>query len=86
MVLKTIGGYIKGAGAQEENLYRRTNFFQIVDDPYQQWNSFRNWNYPLPEFGGLYIPNAYVFRKSELNGYAFLEKPEFMSFVAVYGN
>jgi len=43
------GGYRKGAGAQEENLHRRTNLFQCLEDPYQLVN--RSWSYPLPQFG-----------------------------------
>lgn len=75
------GGYRKGSNAQEENLFRRTNLFQCIDDPYQM-DQKREWSYPLPEFGGLYIKDAVVFRDSEENGYAFFKHPDSMSFIA----
>lgn len=46
-------------------------------------NPLRQWSYPLPRFGGLYVPHVTVFRGSEEAGYPFLNKPEFLSFVAV---
>ncbi|CAG8449880.1 12431_t:CDS:2 [Acaulospora colombiana] len=70
------GGYKSGAGAQEENLFRRTNLFQYHEPNKSEW-------YPIPEFGGAYCPNATVVRSSEPENYAFLEVPETMSFVAV---
>ena len=38
-----------GAGAQEENLHRRTNMFQCLADPYHQLEGKRDWNYDIPE-------------------------------------
>ncbi|KAG9295031.1 hypothetical protein G9A89_017825 [Geosiphon pyriformis] len=70
------GGYKAGAGAQEENLFRRTNLFQYHEPKRDDW-------YPIPEFGGIYCPNALVIRGSEQEGYEWLEVPETMSFVAV---
>jgi hypothetical protein len=49
-------GYRTGAGAQEENLFRRTNYFQVLGDPDEINDSNyceREWAYPLPEFCGL---------------------------------
>jgi hypothetical protein len=54
-----------------------------MEDPYMM-NAQKPWDYPLPDFGGLYIPNATVFRDSESNGYAYLKNPEEMSFIACY--
>ena len=34
----------------------------------------RTWSYPLPEFGGVYVPNVSIIRGSELKGYPFLNK------------
>lgn len=48
--LTQLGGYRKGAGAQEENLHRRTNLYACTDDPYLE-NPNRRWSYPLAEFG-----------------------------------
>jgi uncharacterized protein (TIGR02452 family) len=44
------GGYRKGSGAQEENLFRRTNLFHCMDDPYKIFPE-KDWEYPLPEYG-----------------------------------
>lgn len=33
-----------------ENLTRRTNLFQCLEDPYGS-DKGREWSYPLPEFG-----------------------------------
>ncbi|CAB4484245.1 hypothetical protein RhiirA1_533592 [Rhizophagus irregularis] len=70
------GGYKNGAGAQEENLFRRTNLFQYHESNKKDW-------YPIPEIGGIYCPNATIIRSSEQDQYEFLEVPEMMSFVAV---
>jgi len=43
----------------------------------------RNWSYPIPEFGGIYVKECLVIRDSEAKGYAFLEQPNTMSFVCV---
>jgi uncharacterized protein (TIGR02452 family) len=68
------GGYLHGAGAQEENLFRRTNLFQYHKYKEEQ-------RYPIPLFGGIYCPNSTVIKASEQEGYEFLEEPEKMSFV-----
>ncbi|RIA81599.1 hypothetical protein C1645_790068 [Glomus cerebriforme] len=70
------GGYLYGAGAQEENLFRRTNLFQYHEPKRDEW-------YPIPSFGGIYCPNSTVIKASEQEEYEFLEEPEKMSFVAV---
>lgn len=68
------GGYLYGSGAQEENLFRRTNLYQYHESNKDQW-------YPIPLLGGIYCPNATVIKASEQEGYELLEKPETMSFV-----
>ncbi|CAG8656600.1 17749_t:CDS:2 [Funneliformis caledonium] len=70
------GGYLYGAAAQEENLFRRTNLFQYHEQKKHEW-------YPIPLYGGIYCPNSTVIRASEQENYEFLENPEKMSFVAV---
>ncbi|KAL6056226.1 UBA domain-containing protein [Balamuthia mandrillaris] len=77
------GGYRSGAGAQEENLARRTNLFQCLEDPYKI-DSSRSWSYPLPEFGGVYSPRVCVFRSAESHGYAFMQKPDFLSIISAF--
>jgi len=76
------GGYLRGAGAQEENLFRRTNYFQSLEDSDHRDFS-RKWSYPLEEFSGVYSPEVFIIRQSEQNGYALLPQPLIMSFIAV---
>lgn len=74
------GGYRSGAGAQEENLFRRTNYFQFLEPGPDRPAEIA---YPLPEFAGIYSPQVDVLRGSEADGYPLLETPRRMSFVAV---
>ncbi|KAJ3441740.1 hypothetical protein M0812_13754 [Anaeramoeba flamelloides] len=76
------GGYMGGAGAQEENLFRRTNLFQLMSD--KKLIKQRSYRYPLND-ATLYCPNAIVFRDSEANGYKFLEKPYLCNFLCTAG-
>lgn len=64
------GGYRAGMGAQEENLHRRSNLFQCLEDPYHTQTA-RKWSYPLPEFGGVFSPLVTVFRHSESKVFLF---------------
>lgn len=75
-------GYENGAGAQEENLFRRTNLAFVLAD-IEGFDRKRKWHYPLPEFSSVYTPRAFVLRSSEQTGYAFLPQPVEMAFVAV---
>jgi hypothetical protein len=61
------GGYNNGAGAQEENLFRRTNLFQVLED-LDHLHPNRKWHYPLPEFSSVYSPSVFVIRSSEQTG------------------
>ena len=65
------GGYKDGSAAQEENLFRRTNLAFSLED-IDGYDLARNWTYPIPEFGGIHVPNVQVFRGSEQAGYPFL--------------
>ena len=84
------GGVQNGAGAQEENLFRRSNLFQSL---YQFAPFASNFGlhkskhqYPLDRnFGGIYTPHATVFRGTEQDGYPLLDTPYQMSFIAVAG-
>jgi len=73
------GGYLNGASAQEETLFRRTNYYQFLDPHHNQKSEF----YPFKEFGGIYSSNVLVFRKGETEGYPFMDYPVPLSFVAV---
>ena len=75
------GGYLHGAGAQEENIFRRSAAYLCLDHP--EVAPERDWAYPIPEFGAIYSPDVLVFRGEESAGYEMLERPEPMSFVAV---
>ncbi len=85
------GGVLSGAGAQEENLFRRTNLFlsmfQFAGYANQYGLDMHQKQYPLDrEYGGVYTPNATVFRGEEKDGYPMLGKDSFrMSFIAVPG-
>lgn len=83
------GGVVNGAGAQEENIFRRTNLlvslYQFVDYS-NQYNIERNdeHSYPLNrEKGGIYSKGITVFRTSESSGYDFMATPIKMDFVSV---
>ena len=73
------GGWRNGAGAQEESLFRRTNYLHSLIDPQRLGSKKR---YPLAEFGGVYSPGVLSFRANEASGYAFLPAPEPYSFIA----
>ena len=82
------GGVVNGAGAQEENLFRRTNLFLSL----YQFASFANEygikkhtkSYPLNKnTGGIYSADITVFRGSEKNGYCLLKNPYNVSIVTV---
>ncbi len=62
------GGYKSGAGAQEEDLFRRSNYVQSLEDP-DHLDSERSWKYPIPEFGGVYSPSVFVFRSGGPSGF-----------------
>ena len=76
------GGYRHGSGAQEENLHRRSNLFQCLEDP-DNVNPDSIWDYPIPNYGGIYSPNVCFIRGNEKNGYKFLKEPEYLSIVSV---
>ncbi|KAI6658687.1 hypothetical protein LOD99_10982 [Oopsacas minuta] len=74
------GGYMEGAGAQEENLCRRTTLWQNLMDPFGVGGE-RKWVYPIPEFGAIYSPKVLVFRGEEKSGYAYLAEPVRLGFI-----
>lgn len=82
------GGYKGGAGAQEENLFRRTNLLHVLANEGRWYNPKGkgvvppNKMYPLPDPSCLYSPSAFVLRASEANGYAWLPKPYEVAFIA----
>jgi uncharacterized protein (TIGR02452 family) len=82
------GGVHSGAGAQEENLFRRTNMFLSLfqfTEFARKYGLTRNAkSYPLDRnYGGAYSPHITVFRGSEANGYFLLKEPFVISVVSV---
>ena len=84
------GGYvIGGSGAQDENIFRRSNLFQSLYqfvDYAKEYGVERNPDnsYPLDRnSGGIYSRSVLIFRGSEKNGYCFLKKPFEISIVTV---
>lgn len=84
------GGVLKGSGAQEENLFRRTNLFQSLYRYHKIGKLFNvpkdkhNNKYPLDEnYGGIFSKNVVVFRKSENANYDFLNKPFLVDVISV---
>jgi uncharacterized protein (TIGR02452 family) len=84
------GGVYGGAGAQEENLFRRSNLFRSMykyaefAGQYGLEESRQPEHYPLDrDFGGVYTPDAVVFRGTEQDGYPLLDAYYRMSFIAV---
>lgn len=70
------GGVEYGAGAQEECLFRSSNYYRAL----YPLRCF----YPMDrDFGGTYSPDVTVFRGLESEGYPLLEKPFQVSFAAV---
>lgn len=84
------GGVLGGAGAQEENVFRRSNLlvslyqFAHYGPEYGVPPADSPDRYPIPrESGGIYSPPATIFRSSELEGYRFLKEPYRAAFVTV---
>ncbi|WP_025209090.1 TIGR02452 family protein [Hippea sp. KM1] len=82
------GGNVEGgAGAQEENIFRRTNIFlslfQFSDIAYEYGVERNPKSYPIPETGGIYSEYITVFRSSEDTGYSLLNQPYILSIVSV---
>lgn len=82
------GGVYVGAGAQEENIFRRTNMFRSLfqfADFAEKYDLLRNSkSYPMDRnYGGAYSPDITVFRGSEANGYCLLSDPYKIAVVTV---
>lgn len=88
------GGVEHGCSAQEEQLFMRSDLLYSM----YQFHKGRTWEnkeygiqenrkqYPMNvNFGGVYTPDAFVFRAGKEQGYAYLEEPFLMSFISVAG-
>ncbi len=83
------GGVLGGAGAQEENIFRRSNLFhslyQFADyaEEYGIKKDPKN-SYPLDRNTGcIYSKRVFIVRSSENSGYRFLRNPFELSIVSV---
>ena len=88
------GGVFGGAGAQEEYLFRCTDYYRFL---YQYASTFdpqalygiprhHSHHYPLnQDFGGVFSRGVTVFRASEAEGYALVDNPWSVNMVAVAG-
>jgi len=77
------GGVERGAAAQEESLFRRSNYHEslcLTENPHLK-NQMPP-GYHIPERGVVYSPDVQVFRASEKKGFAFIA-PKTISFIAV---
>ncbi len=84
------GGVINGAGAQEEYLFRCSDYFRSLYQyvPYASQYGIRqsNMSYPLDkDFGGIFTPRVTIFRDTEENGYRLLHEPWKTNMIAVAG-
>lgn len=82
------GGVLYGAGAQEENIFRRSNLFMSLYQFHPDGISFgvpqRPERYPMDRTtGGIYSPDITVFRGSEPEGYPLLKTPYRLGIVTV---
>ena len=85
------GGYRRGDGAQEENLFRRSNYCLSLDVEMDESNRSERFHcaadgqlkpffkgdrmYAMDDYGAVYTSGITVFRHSEDRGYAFLGEP-----------
>ncbi|KAL0485086.1 hypothetical protein AKO1_011855 [Acrasis kona] len=73
--------YLSGSNSQEAELCRRSSLALCLDDPFSM-DKDRSWSYPIPEFGGIYVPSCLFFREGVSHGYAFCEKVSELSVLA----
>lgn len=82
------GGVLRGSGAQEENIFRRSNLSLSLYQFHWHGKQFnvpqKEEQYPLDRnTGGVYSPHVTVFRGLELDGYPLLERPYQVGIVTV---
>lgn len=82
------GGVTKGAAAQEENIFRRTNIFKslfqfhYVGDQYNIKQ--KDERYPLNyNYGAIYTPYVTVFRKSDDENYQLMENTYTINVISI---
>lgn len=84
------GGVTSGAGAQEEYLFRCSDYYKFLYRyaPYaEQYGVTRShYQYPLDRnFGGIFSSGVTIFRENEATGYRLTDKPWKVNMIAVAG-
>ena len=85
------GGYRIGDGAQEENIFRRSDYYHSLDGDMAdkdrseriyctskyELKSLKGFQefYPIEEFGAIYTSGITVFRGTEAQGYSYMKNP-----------
>lgn len=73
------GGWKKGASAQEEAIFKRSDYALHLDSKYDiELNS--NWDYPIPIYGAVYSTNVTIFRDNEENEFQILKPRDHVKF------
>lgn len=76
------GGVVRGALAQEEDLFRRSSYFLGLNIKYNPLlNKQLEGTYLIPEFGAIYTPHVSVIRGPEYEGFPFIA-PVTLDFIA----
>ncbi|MBR4136044.1 MAG: TIGR02452 family protein [Bacteroidales bacterium] len=84
------GGVLNGSGAQEEYLFRCSDYYRSLYQYVDYGNMFGVTraadSYPMHrQHGGIFTPKVTVFRDTEAHGYALLDKPFHVNCIAVAG-
>ncbi|MBO4489339.1 MAG: TIGR02452 family protein [Bacteroidales bacterium] len=84
------GGVLNGSGAQEEYLFRCSDYYrslyQYIDFGHMFGVARAQDSYPMhKQFGGIFSPAVTVFRDTEARGYALLDEPFHVNCLAVAG-
>lgn len=72
------GGNPRYSGAQEEGIFRRSNYFLTL-------NKSNKLLYPIKDLEAIYSPDIYIFKKSEKYNYELLEDPKTLPFIVCCG-
>lgn len=84
------GGVTSGAGAQEEYLFRCSDYYKFLyryASYAEQYGVTRShYQYPLDKnFGGIFSGEVIIFRENEATGYRLTTKPWKVNMIAVAG-
>ena len=85
------GGVLSGAGAQEEYLFRCSDYYRFLYQYASAFDSYASYKiprnkrhqYPLGEYGGIFSHGVTIFRDIESSGYQLIDIPWRVNFVAV---